>query len=131
MTSRGYDCRRGVQERLTESLDKQDTGTPTDAERHEADGSVDLAELLSLLRLRSERTSSRAVKMMGHSADLRRQVIERAANCCEHRGRLRRAEEATFHVDDVVPVVAGRKINLGNLALACVLMFAQKRRSPG
>ena len=51
----------GVQQRLTELLDKQDTGaTLTDAERHEAEGLVDLAELLSLLRLRSERMSSRS-----------------------------------------------------------------------
>jgi hypothetical protein len=40
-------------------LRKQDTGTTlTDAERHEAEGLVDLADLLSLLRLRSERMSS-------------------------------------------------------------------------
>jgi hypothetical protein len=51
----------GVQQRLTELLDKQDTGTTlTDAERREAEGLVDLAELLSLLRLRSERMSSRS-----------------------------------------------------------------------
>ena len=50
----------GVQQRLTELLDKQDTGTTlTDAERR-AEGLVDLAELLSLLRLRSERMSSRS-----------------------------------------------------------------------
>ena len=43
----------GVQRRLTELLDKQDMGTAlTDAERHEAEGLVDLAELLSLLRMR-------------------------------------------------------------------------------
>lgn len=47
------------QQRLTELLDKQNTGTTlTDAERHEAEGLVDLAELLSLLRLRSDRMSS-------------------------------------------------------------------------
>jgi hypothetical protein len=51
----------GVQQRLTELLDKQDTGTTlTDAERHEAEGLVDLAALLSLLRLWSERMSSRS-----------------------------------------------------------------------
>jgi hypothetical protein len=51
----------GVQRRLTALLDKQDTETTlTDAERHEAEGLVDLAELLSLLRLRSERLSSRS-----------------------------------------------------------------------
>jgi hypothetical protein len=49
----------GVQQRLTELLDKQDIGTPlTDAERREAEGLVDLAELLSLIRMRSERVSS-------------------------------------------------------------------------
>jgi hypothetical protein len=46
----------GVQERLL--LDKQDRGQPlTDAERHEAEGLVDLADLLPLLRLRAERPS--------------------------------------------------------------------------
>jgi hypothetical protein len=48
----------GVQQRLTELLDKQDMGRPlTDAERREAEGLVDLAELLSLLRMRSERVN--------------------------------------------------------------------------
>src|SRR5271166_2743178 len=46
----------GVQQRLMELLDKQDTGTKlTEAELREANGLVDLAELLSLLRLRLER----------------------------------------------------------------------------
>ena len=49
----------GVQQRLTELLDKQDEGTPlTDAEQREVEGLVDLAELLSLLRMRLERVSS-------------------------------------------------------------------------
>ena len=48
----------GVQERLHMLLDKQNRGQPlTDAERHEAEGLVDLADLLSLLRLRTERPS--------------------------------------------------------------------------
>jgi hypothetical protein len=48
----------GVQERLHMLLDRQDGGQPlTDAERHEAEGLVDLADLLSLLRLRVERLS--------------------------------------------------------------------------
>ena len=48
----------GVQQRLTELLDKQDEGTLlTGAEQREAEGLVDLAELLSLLRMRSERMS--------------------------------------------------------------------------
>ncbi len=46
----------GVQQRLQALLDKQDEGQPlTEAEQHEADGLVNLAELLSLLRLRAER----------------------------------------------------------------------------
>jgi hypothetical protein len=46
----------GVGARLQELLDRQDQGTPlTVAERQEADGLVQLAELLSLLRLRAER----------------------------------------------------------------------------
>ena len=48
----------GVQERLTTLLDKQDGGQPlTDSERREAEGLVNLADLLSLLRLRAERVS--------------------------------------------------------------------------
>lgn len=51
----------GVQERLKALLDKQDGGQPlTDPERREAEGLVDLADLLSLLRLRAERVSARA-----------------------------------------------------------------------
>ncbi len=46
----------GVQHRLTQLLDQQDAGKPlTDEERHEAEGLVDLAELLSVLRARAER----------------------------------------------------------------------------
>ena len=51
---------RGVQKRLHALLDKQDQGQPlTQAEKHEAKGLVDLAELLSLLRLRSRRLNNR------------------------------------------------------------------------
>lgn len=49
----------GVQQRLTALLDKQDAGMGLSAaEQQEAEGLVDLAELLTLLRLRSERVSS-------------------------------------------------------------------------
>jgi hypothetical protein len=44
----------GVQPRLTELLDRQDRGTPlTAAERREAQGLVELTEMLSLLKLRT------------------------------------------------------------------------------
>ena len=49
----------GVDERLHDLLDRQDSGEIlTTSERWEAEGLVELAELLSLLRLRS-RTVSR------------------------------------------------------------------------
>ncbi len=49
----------GVQGRLQRLLDRQDRGhTLTPAERQEAEGLVDLADLLSLLRLRAERLAS-------------------------------------------------------------------------
>ena len=48
----------GVQSRLQELLDRQDQGiTLSAAERAEAEGLVDLAETLTLLRLRAERAS--------------------------------------------------------------------------
>ena len=46
----------GVDDRLQELLDRQDRGgTLTPTERREAEGLVDLAEVLSLLRLRAQR----------------------------------------------------------------------------
>ncbi len=50
----------GVNARLTELLDRQDRGSLlSEAERLEAEGLVDLAELLALLRLRAERAAGR------------------------------------------------------------------------
>ena len=47
---------KGVDKRLQELLDRQDRGEKlTNAEKKEAEGLVDLAEMLSLLRLRSKR----------------------------------------------------------------------------
>jgi hypothetical protein len=49
---------KGVQKRLQELLDRQDQGIGLNsAEREEAEGLVDLAEWLSLLRLRARRIS--------------------------------------------------------------------------
>ena len=48
----------GVQQRLQELLDKQDAGEKLTAEeKREAEGLVEVADLLSLLRLRAERTN--------------------------------------------------------------------------
>jgi hypothetical protein len=50
----------GVQARLQQLLDRQDAGESlSDAERQEAEGLVDLAELLSLLQMRSVRLSGK------------------------------------------------------------------------
>jgi hypothetical protein len=50
---------KGVQKRLRDLLDKQDGGDRlTTAEKREAEGLVDLNDLLSLLRLRSQRLSN-------------------------------------------------------------------------
>jgi hypothetical protein len=59
-------------------------------------------------------------------ADLRRQVIERAGNCCEYCGLTQRGQEATFHIDHVVPVIAGGKTSSENLALGCVSCSLRK-----
>ncbi len=49
---------RAVADRLQTLLDRQDSGQPLSAsERDEADGLVNLAEFLTLLRLRAERTT--------------------------------------------------------------------------
>lgn len=49
----------GVDRRLQALLDKQDGGTPlTPDEQAEAEGLVDLADLLTLLRLRSSKATS-------------------------------------------------------------------------
>jgi hypothetical protein len=47
---------KGVEDRLHDLLDKQDGGTAlTAAERKEAEGLVNLAEMLSLLKVRADR----------------------------------------------------------------------------
>lgn len=49
----------GVEARLHALLDRQDSGAElTAAERSEAEGLVDLAEMLTLLRLRAERAAA-------------------------------------------------------------------------
>lgn len=51
----------GVKKRLQFLLDKQDGGAPlSEDERIEAEGLVDLADMLSLLRLRATRTTDKS-----------------------------------------------------------------------
>ncbi len=55
----------GVNKRLQELLERQDRGqTLTQAERQEAEGLVDLAELLTLLRLRTQRIAQAPKKTL-------------------------------------------------------------------
>lgn len=50
----------GVHQRLQQLLDKQDAGHALNAdEKREAEGLIELTDLLSLLKLRSERLSGR------------------------------------------------------------------------
>lgn len=63
---------------------------------------------------------------MAISATLRRQVIERAGNRCEYCCLGQTGQEATFHIDHVVPLVAGGKTAVENLALACVSCSLRK-----
>jgi hypothetical protein len=51
----------GVQQRLQALLDQQEAGSPlTTPEHEEAEGLVNLAEFLSLLRLRAERVGGQS-----------------------------------------------------------------------
>ena len=59
----GFRLPPGVNARLQELLDKQDSGRRlTVAERLEAEGLVNLAEFLTLLRLRAERLGTPGAK---------------------------------------------------------------------
>lgn len=59
-------------------------------------------------------------------ARLRRQVARRADSYCEYCGLSQAGQEAAFHIDHVVPLSAGGKTTLSNLALACVSCSLRK-----
>ena len=59
-------------------------------------------------------------------AALRDEVVLRAGNRCEYCGLSQAGQEAAFHVDHVVPRVAGGPTELNNLALACVSCSLRK-----
>lgn len=62
---------------------------------------------------------------------LRRLVLKRAGERCEYCGLSQIGQEATFHIDHVVPRSAGGRTTEANLALACVSCSLRKesRRS--
>ena len=57
---------------------------------------------------------------------LRHTVIERAKNRCEYCLLSQAAQEATFHIDHIVPQSVGGPTTLDNLALACVTCSLKK-----
>lgn len=59
-------------------------------------------------------------------ASLRRFVIQRASNRCEYCGLSQAGQVATFHIDHIIPVVAGGATASENLALACVSCSLRK-----
>jgi hypothetical protein len=64
-------------------------------------------------------------------AGMRRVVVFRAGSRCEYCGLAQQGQEATFHIDHVLPRAAGGTTTAGNLALACVSCSLRKesRRS--
>jgi 5-methylcytosine-specific restriction endonuclease McrA len=59
-------------------------------------------------------------------ARLRRLVIQRAGGRCEYCGLSQEGQEATFHIDHVIPVADGGETVTENLALACVSCSLRK-----
>ncbi|MGQ4646510.1 HNH endonuclease [Lyngbya aestuarii] len=59
-------------------------------------------------------------------ASFRRLVIQRADNRCKYCKISQIGQVATFHIDHIVPVVAGSKTIAKNLALACVSCSLRK-----
>jgi hypothetical protein len=59
-------------------------------------------------------------------AEVRRLVIQRATGRCEYCGLAQEGQEATFHLDHIVPVVVGGKTTIENLAVACVSCSLRK-----
>ena len=60
------------------------------------------------------------------AASLRDEVVLRAGGRCEYCGLSQIGQEATFHIDHVVPRSAGGPTEGGNLALACVSCSLRK-----
>jgi hypothetical protein len=63
---------------------------------------------------------------MSFPAGLRVKIVQRAGNRCEYCRLSQRGQEATFHVDHIVPVAASGEGHLDNLALACVSCSLRK-----
>ena len=64
--------------------------------------------------------------MSGIPAALRRLVVQRANGRCEYCGLAQVGQEATFHIDHIVPVSADGPTKEDNLALACTSCSLRK-----
>jgi hypothetical protein len=128
-----FELPAAVQERLEALLDRQDRGEPLcEAERREAEGLVEMAEFLSLLRLRAERTSSSPASRVGFpSGCVARSSSARSSDASivnsRSRGRLplsRRSHRAgrCRRTDD-----AGQP---GPCCVSCSLRKAARQRAP-
>ncbi|MEW6607758.1 MAG: HNH endonuclease signature motif containing protein [bacterium] len=60
------------------------------------------------------------------SNELRQLVTERARGHCEYCGLSQEGQEATFHIDHIIPVSAKGETVEENLALACVSCSLRK-----
>jgi len=59
-------------------------------------------------------------------AGLRNFVIRRAENRCEYCHLSQAGQEATFHIDHIIPIASGGETVVENLALACVSCSLRK-----
>lgn len=59
-------------------------------------------------------------------SSLRLRVIQRAGDRCEYCGLSQTGQEATFHIDHVIPLAADGPTTFENLALACVSCSLRK-----
>lgn len=59
-------------------------------------------------------------------SSLRQLVVQRAGNRCEYCSISQVGQVATFHIDHIVPSVAGGTTSSDNLALACVSCSLRK-----
>lgn len=57
---------------------------------------------------------------------LRKLIIRRAENHCEYCHLSQAGQEATFHIDHVIPINSGGETTVENLALACVSCSLRK-----
>ena len=64
--------------------------------------------------------------MSGISPGVHEELVRRAGNRCEYCRLSQLGQEATFHVDHVVPRAAGGPTTADNLALACVSCSLRK-----